>query len=98
MAWLYGIEESSLYIALREAKQLRTIEKMIPFMSMEGRIPMYLNKFDLEGTSSFGNMKSLMENGGGGLVRDYRDFIEETWTAIQASDFLRSLHSFFDKS
>lgn len=97
MEWLYGIEESTVDSALQEAKQLRTIEKMIPFMSMEGRIPMYANKFGLDRTSSFGDMKRLMEKGRE-LVRDYRDFIDETRTAIRASGFLRSLQGFFDKS
>lgn len=98
MAWLYGIEESSVHNVLQEAKRLRTIEKMISFMSIDARIPMYVNKFGLGGgSSSFENVKRVMEKGGK-LVQDYRDFIEETWTAIQASGFLKSLQGFFDKS
>jgi hypothetical protein len=96
--WLYGMDYESIDHSFKEAREYRTLDKMRPFMTLEGRIPLYLQKLGMESLRHGHDiMKFLMEEGME-LVEDYEEFVVEVQKAIQTSNFPLSLKGFLDKS
>ena len=88
IAWLYGIPGESVEEALREGAAVYTLNRIRRFMTLEGRIQLFANKYGIsrDGGEAIAGLTDVM-NQGMELVKDYVDFLEPTLAAIRRVGF-----------
>lgn len=88
VAWFYNRDPKDAGDAMRQCAEVYTMKRMESFMTMEGRIKVFINKFGLEPDDkrTFSMVESLMAQGID-LVGDYETFLEPTLDAIQKVGF-----------
>jgi hypothetical protein len=88
VGWLYNADPRDVAEALHQCAQVYTRKRMNSFMSLEGRIHVFMNKFGLEASKgkSFLAIEKIMTQGMD-LIGDYRDFLDPTLGAIRKAGF-----------
>jgi len=88
IAWLYGIPVETAAEALRAGAAVYTLNRIRRFMTLEGRIQLFANKYGIsrDDGQSVAGLADIM-NQGMELVRDYRDFMAPTLAAIRRVGF-----------
>jgi len=99
LGWLYGISDQTIRESIDWGKDACTLERMHRFMSEEGRIGLFMDKFGLDRNNPYiwSTLGELMEEGLY-LVRDYEAFLQPTLKAILEAGFVNPLGRLFDKS
>ncbi|MCG6533716.1 MAG: hypothetical protein L7F78_03295 [Syntrophales bacterium LBB04] len=98
LGWLYGISDQTIRESIDWGKDACTLERMHRFMSEEGRIGLFMDKFGLDRNNPYvwSTLEELMEQGLY-LVKDYEAFLQPTLTAILKAGFVNPLQGLFDK-
>lgn len=88
VAWLYDVSPGDIEAATRQCAAFYTQERMNRFMSIEGRVKLFGNKFGLNPADgeSMSMLKDMMTEGMA-LVRDYEEFLDPTLDAIRKVGF-----------
>jgi len=88
IAWLYGMPVQTIEEALREGAAVYTLNRIRRFMTLEGRIQLFANKYGIPGDDgqAIAGLTAVM-NKGMELVKDYGDFLEPTLAAIRRVGF-----------
>ena len=88
VGWIYNVHPQDAAEALKQCADVYTIRRMNSFMSLEGRIKVFINKFGLEPAD--GQTYSILENImtlGMNLVGNYEEFLDPTLEAIRKVGF-----------
>jgi hypothetical protein len=88
ISWLYGMSVQSIAEALREGAAVYTLSRIKRFMTLEGRIQLFANKYGIprDDRVAIDGLADIM-NKGMELVKDYGDFFAPTLAAIQRVGF-----------
>jgi hypothetical protein len=88
IAWLYGVPVKTIAEALKEGAAVYTLNRIRRFMSLEGRIQLFANKYGIprDDGQAIAGLTDVM-NMGMELVKDYGDFLAPTLTAIRRAGF-----------
>ena len=88
IAWLYGIPMEKVEEALREGAAVYTLNRIRRFMTLEGRIQLFANKYGISRDDglAIAGLTGVM-NHGMELVKDYGDFLAPTLTTIRRAGF-----------
>ncbi len=88
IAWLYGMPVQNVEEALREGAAVYTLNRIRRFMTLEGRIQLFANKYGIprDEVNAIAALTDIM-NHGMELVNNYGDFMAPTLAAIRRVGF-----------
>jgi hypothetical protein len=88
IAWLYGVPVQIIEEAMQEGAAIYTLNRIRRFMTLEGRIQLFANKYGIPRDDGQAiDMLTDVMNKGMDLVKDYGDFLEPTLAAIRRVGF-----------
>jgi hypothetical protein len=88
VGWFYDSDPKVVAEAMRQCAAVYTLKRMNSFMSMEGRIKVFMAKFGLDPSNgrTFSILEKIMTQGMD-LAGDYEEFLDPTLAAIEKVGF-----------
>jgi hypothetical protein len=88
VGWIYQKDPKTVGEAVRQSIRFYTESRMNTFMTLDGRIKVFIRKFGLDdkNIAIYSDVKTLMSDGMN-LVGDYEDFLDPTLAEIRKVGF-----------